>query len=229
MPPVVVAPAVLGPFGKRWAVTSSLSRTPPLSSTQLSGVFDDALGRSIAAFLGGIPIEPGRMNSLLPPSSDCVEVGPVTVVGGVRVQNFDVGYRPDGVRFVADSKTLNDSKSVGKNFWNMVNDLGTEATTVHLRFPSAVVSFVVAIPAPCLNPRRTQLYLDALAGITGRNDVGGPPHKAEAIAFVVWEPASGVVDPAFPPVGSSLRLDQLSIQIEQAYVDRFGGSPPHRP
>jgi len=48
-----------------------------------------------------------------------------------------VGYRPDGLRFAFDSKTLNDKKSIGKNWQNMINDLATEATTVHSRFPYA--------------------------------------------------------------------------------------------
>lgn len=229
MPPVAVPVANLVPFGAQWSVAQSLSRTPPFSSTQLSGVFDTALGTSLASFLGGIPVVGGRQNLLLPPQADCVEVGPVTIVGGVRVQNFDVGYRPDGVRFVSDSKTLNDTKSVGKNFWNMVNDLGTEATTVHLRFPSAVVAFIVAIPMPCVSPRRTQMYHDTLSGMTGRDDIGAAPHKAEAIAFVLWDPTTGTVDSSFPPPPSQLRIERLSEQIEAAYVDRFAGTPPHRP
>jgi hypothetical protein len=229
MPLVAIPVATLKPFGTQWSLSESLSRTPPFSSTQLSGVFDEAVGASLASFLGGIPIVGGRQNVLLPPQADCVEVGPVTIVGGVRVQNFDVGYRPDGVRFVLDSKTLNDTKSVGKNFWNMVNDLGTEATTVHLRFPSAVVAFVVAIPVPCVSSRRTQMYHDTLRGMTGRDDIGAAPHKAEAIAFVTWDPTTGTVDPTFPAADSPLRLERLSEQIEAAYVNRFAGSPPHRP
>ena len=63
--------------------------------------------------LGGITIDnASNSNSLLPAYADCVEVGPVRVVGGVRSQNFDVGYRPDGVRFAFDSKILNDKKSL---------------------------------------------------------------------------------------------------------------------
>ena len=52
-----------------------------------------------------------------------VEVGPVRVIGGVRPQNFDVGYRPDAIRFAFDSKSLNDRESIGKNWQNMINDL----------------------------------------------------------------------------------------------------------
>jgi len=97
--------------------------------------------------LGDIPIVSGSSKKLIPSEADCVELGPARIIGGVRPQNFDVAYRPDGVRVAFDSKTLNDLKSAGKNWQNMVNDLATEAATVHTRFPYALVAFIVAIPA----------------------------------------------------------------------------------
>jgi hypothetical protein len=100
--------------------------------------------------LGGIEIvTPGR-TVLTPPKPDCVEIGDVRIIGGVRPQNFDIGYRPDGIRIAYDSKTLNDSASVRKNYQNMINDLATEATTVHSRFPYALFIFLFVVPAPCL-------------------------------------------------------------------------------
>ncbi len=56
--------------------------------------------------LGDIPIVVPKARALTPPEKDCVEVGPVRVIGGVRSQNFDVGYRPDGLRFAFDSKSV---------------------------------------------------------------------------------------------------------------------------
>src|ERR1041385_8216951 len=144
MPPITVSQADLARFGETWRNNGgSLSRTPPYSSSQLGNLFDEAVGRALAVMLGGIPVEKPVATSLIAPKADCVEVGPVRVIGGVRPQNFDVGYRPDGVRFAFDSKTLNDAKSVPKNWQNMINDLATEATTVHSRFPHAVVAFMV--------------------------------------------------------------------------------------
>src|SRR5207253_3737317 len=135
-----------------------------------------------------------NQNALLPTGADVVEVGPVRIIGGIRPQNYDVGYRPDGVRFVSDSKTLNDKKSVGKNFQNMINDLGTEATTVHTRFPYAVVGFILAIPTPCLlDPQKDALTL-TLERLTGRSSPLDSLHKAEAIALVVWNPDTGVIE-----------------------------------
>src|SRR5205823_6261088 len=128
-------------------------------------------------------LPPKNMYALLPPDADVVEVGPVRIVGGIRPQNFDVGYRPDGVRFAFDSKTLNKLKSVGQNYQNMINDLGTEATTVHTRFPYAVVAFLVAVPAPCLADRQRAALIGMLERLTGRIGPIDSPHRAEVIAL----------------------------------------------
>jgi len=133
--------------------------------------------------LGGIPIVSPNANSLTPSSPDCVEVGPVRIIGGVRPQNFDAGYRPDGVRFAFDSKTLNDKESVGKNWQNMINDLATEATTVHSRFPHAVVAFLVACPSPCVSSSLRKATIETLERLARRTAVDGPLYMAEAIVF----------------------------------------------
>jgi hypothetical protein len=191
-------------------------------------VFDNALGTALAVMLGGVPVVPAARNRLLPAQPDCVEVGPILVVGGVRVQNYDVGYRPDGVRFVADSKTLNDTKSIGKNSLNMINDLATEATTVHLRFPYAVVAFIVAFPEPCVPVAKRTVMIEVLERLTARLEINDPPHYAEAISFVLWDPATGGIIPDQPHSDSLLRIEKLSSQIESAYVSRYKGDPPHR-
>lgn len=103
MPPVSVSQAELALFGETWQRNGgSLSRTPPQSSSQLGNLFDEAVGRSLAAMLGGVPVIRPNASSLTASMTDCVEVGPVRIIGGVRPQNFDVGYRPDGVRFAFD-------------------------------------------------------------------------------------------------------------------------------
>src|SRR5437763_17021633 len=151
MPLIAINQADLARFGSTWISNGgNLSRTPPQTSGELGKLFDSFVGKALATMLGGIQVVSPNSSSLIPPLPDCVEVGPVRIIGGVRPQNFDVGYRPDGVRFVFDSKTLNDAKSVQKNYQNMINDLATEATTVHTRFPYALVTFFVVIPDQCL-------------------------------------------------------------------------------
>lgn len=232
MPSLPLGPSVLAPFGAQWTANGgALSRSAPNSSLQLGDAIDAVVAQALSAMLGGIPVKKAsakKATQLYPPMPDCVETAPVTVVGGIRKQNYDVVYRPDGVRFAFDSKTLNDAKSVGKNWQNMVNDLATEAATIHTRFPMAVVAFLVLIPEPAVGGA-----LDALTwrldGLGARADEHAPAHVAEAMCFAVWDPSSGAVsattpDPATHP---DLRIENFSKQIEEAYRLRYAGSPPH--
>lgn len=228
MPPIVIDLAELALFGSTWTNNGgNLSRTPPRSSGELGKLFDSAVGQALATMLGGIKVVSPNSNALTPPLPDCVEVGPVRIIGGVRPQNFDVGYRPDGARFVFDSKTLNDRESVGKNWQNMVNDLATEATTVHSRFPHAVVAFMVICPAPCVSQPLRRAIIETLERLARRNMVDGPLYMAEAIAFVLWNPNDGTIDPSVPVPSSPLRIERFSEQVEAAYVSRYKGLPPH--
>jgi hypothetical protein len=235
MPPLLLDQTQLAAFGAQWTANGqSLSRAPPYSSGQLGAFFDAAVGRALATMLGGIPISTPNANSLIPPPptpgsrhTDCVEVGPVRIIGGVRPQNFDVGYRPDGVRFAFDSKTLNDRKSIGKNWQNMINDLATEATTVHSRFPHAVVAFLVALLEPVLDANQRAAIGETLERLARRASVTGPDYMAEAIALVLWNPANGAIDSDFPAPASPLRYERFSEQVETAYVSRYKGLPPH--
>lgn len=230
MPPISVDPTELSRFGRRWTSDGrNLRRSPPESSMQFGQIFDRAVGTSLATMLGEIPVITPSMNSLIPSQADCVEVGPVRIVGGVRPQNFDVGYRPDGPRFVFDSKTLNDTKSLGKNFLNMINDLATEATTVHSRFPFSLVAFMFVVPKPCLDeqPRRGIVAMQTLERLAGRDKVDEPEHLAEAISVIVWDPLTGTIDQAIPSKDSILRIEKFSSRIEEIYTARYKGLPPH--
>jgi len=228
MPPLSISQSEIAQFGTKWTANGGrLSRTPPQSSGDLGRVFDLAVGFSLATMLGGIPIVTPSANLLTPPQPDCVEVGPVRIIGGVRPQNFDVGYRPDGVRFAFDSKTLNDSDSVGKNWQNMINDLATEATTVHSRFPHAVVAFLIAIPEPCLSEPQRSAMVETLERLARRQRVEDSDYMAEAISLIVWSPRDGSISNAVPAPTSPLRLEKFSLQVETAYVSRYKGLPPH--
>jgi hypothetical protein len=228
MPPIAIAQADLQRFGATWLSNGErLSRTPPQSSGELGRLFDTAVGQALARMLGGIPVVSPNASALTPPSADCVEVGPVRVIGGVRPQNFDVGYRPDGVRFLFDSKTLNDRESIGKNWQNMINDLATEATTVHSRFPHALVAFMVIYPAPCVSAAHQKATIETLERLARRTSVEGPPYMAEAISLVLWHPESGLIDFDIPTKSSPLRLEKFSEQVEATYTSRYKGLPPH--
>ncbi len=228
MPKIAVDRAQLRAFGEVWTANGgALGRTPPHSSLDLGRLFDKTVADALAVMLGGIPVIVPKDDDLIPQQADCVECGNIRIIGGVRPQNFDVGYRPDSVRFAFDSKTLNDSKSVGKNWQNMINDLATEATTVHTRFPYAVVAFMVIIPVPCLTGSTRPAMIGTLERLGRRSGIDGPNHTAEAISLVLWDPATGEFDAAVPDPASPLRIERFSEQVEAAYVNRYKGLPPH--
>jgi hypothetical protein len=136
MPPLMISQNDLILFVSTWKnLNGRLSRTPPQSSGEPGRLFDVAVGTSLARMLGDIPVVTPTSTALLPSHSDCVEVGHVRIIGGVRPQNFDVGYRPDGVRFAFDSKTLNDKKAwarTGKT-WSMISLLKPRPSTAGSR------------------------------------------------------------------------------------------------
>jgi len=190
-------------------------------------VFDRAFADALAEMLGGIPVHQPENDSLLPPHPNCVELGKTRIVGGIRPQNYDAAYRPDGPRVVYDSKTLNDRKSIGKNWQNMVNDLATEATTVHTRFPFCIVCFLVVLPRPALHFNQERALIRTLERLGSRGDELDQNHLAEAISLVIWEPQNGLIDLETPPTGSNLRLDTMHERIYPSYVDRYKNLPPH--
>jgi hypothetical protein len=228
MPPIPIDENDLRSFGERWIVNGNrFSKKESMDFGKIA--FDPKVGEALATMLGGIPLVTlaPRNESLIPQLPHCVEVGPFKVVGGVRPQNFDVGYRPDGVRIAFDSKTLNEKDSVGKNWLNMINDLATEATSVHIRFPYAIVAFLFAIPKPLLKSPQKEAIVETLERMTLRSSPIDAPHKAEAIALVVWNPANGTIDQTWPLSNSCLRIEDFPNQIFRSYFDRYKGLPPY--
>lgn len=224
MPAIVLPTERLIQIGQHW--NAAEEELPKAHGESVGKLCDETVGNALAHLLGGIPIRKPKANSLLPAEADCVEVGPARVIGGIRPQNFDVAYRPDGIRFAYDSKTLNGKESVGKNYQNMVNDLGAEATTVHARFASAIVAFIITVPEPCLGNHGDNL-IAALTRLSGRDTISGDLYKAEALGLIVWEPTTGLIDANWPPANSPLRIENFSRLVEACYRYRFAGQPPH--
>ena len=235
MPPLNIPTEELLLWGQRWQdntneETGKNKKTDAFDKQQsvnFASFIDRAFGNSLAIMLGGIPVLSPQGNSLIPTQSDCVEVGSVRIIGGVRPQNFDAAYRPDGPRVVFDSKTLNDTDSIRKNWQNMVNDLGAEATTVHTRFPYAIVAFVVVVPKPALMPKQQHDLIRTLERLGTRKSVIDLPHLAESMSLIAWEPETGEICQEVPPTQSSLRIEKLPDHIEPIYNERYKGLPPH--
>lgn len=193
---------------------------------------DPFVANALAVMLGNLPaLSPANRNKLLPPMDDCVEIGDTRLVGGIRTQNYDIMYRPDGVRIAYDSKTLNDQSSMGKNWHNMINDLASEATTVHTRFPYALALFLVLIPKDIFTGRQTGEIIRTLERLNGRESIREEDYKAESIALAIWiwNPHTGEVDGFLPNPESSLRIEKYAKRIEKMYSDRYAGLPPHTP
>ncbi len=227
MPFLTAEEIALNGFGQRWTAIKKFSESDGKQFVKdLSKVFDDRIGRCLATMLG-VKTAQLKAASLLPTEPDVVEIGPVRVVGGIRPQNFDVGYRPDGVRFVHDTKTLNEKKSVCKNFQNMINDIGTEATTVHTRFPFAVVAFMVIIPSPCFPELIRKRFTPMLDRLVGRDSPDDLPYKAEAVSLVLWDPETNTIDLSWPESNSPLRIEKFSEFVQAQYHKRYDGMAPH--
>jgi hypothetical protein len=222
MPIVTVEQAELARFGERWLNNGGrLSRMQPQSSMQFGGLFDAAVAASLSTMLGGIPVVQHGPIRAKAPTEDCVEVGGVTISDGITPQTFDVGYRPDGLRFAFDSKTLNDSNSLLKNWQNMLNDLLAEATNLHSQFKSALISFMVIIPTPCfIEPQRSRI-IEGLERLAGRTKVEDPVYMAEAISLVIWNPKDGQIENDVPARESPLRLERFAEQVETIYASRY--------
>lgn len=235
MPPLKISSDELVRWGQMWLETVNPETGKPKKpaafdrqqSVNFASFIDEAFAKALAIMLGNIPVEKAKLNQIVPPQVDCVEVGPVRIIGGIRPQNFDAAYRPDGPRVVFDSKTLNDFESVGKNWQNMVNDLATEATTVHTRFPYALVAFCVVIPKPALGHKQEGDIIRTLERLGSRKDVLDQAHLAEALAFIVWNPESGEIDQEIPPLTSTLRIEGFSDILYPHYLARYKGLPPH--
>ena len=189
---------------------------------------DSTTAECLSQFLGGIPIQFAKQNHLTPIDGRvCVELGEITICGGVRQQNFDVAFRPDGPRIIVDSKGLNATKSIQKNWQNMINDIATEATTVHLRYPYAITSFVIALPKQALRDSQRADIINTLERMAGRDLPHYPPSLSEIITLMIWDVDTGEVDPEYPHPDSPLRVEKFSEILERTYCSRYKGLLPH--
>ena len=239
MPRISIPQATLAQWGGLWSGTGGSAgadgnpqRKRPNSFDKKQGmefgrIFDEAFGAALATMLGGVSVVRPNPNALTPTEPDCVEVGTVRVIGGIRPQNYDVAYRPDGPRVVFDSKTLNDESSIRKNWQNMINDLASEAATVHIRFPFCIVAFIVVMPAPAVRSPQLRAIVNTLDRLGSRKDELDQHHLAEAISLVLWNPENGEVETGMPQRNSPLHLHEMSRHIQGAYMDRYQHLPPH--
>lgn len=69
--------------------------------------------------------------------------------------------------------------------------------------------------------------IETLERLARRAGVDGPAYMAEAISLVLWHPTDGAIDAETPSPASPLRLEKFSAKVEEVYVNRYKGLPPH--
>jgi hypothetical protein len=63
--------------------------------------------------------------------------------------------------------------------------------------------------------------IDRFVRAGGRQTEGHAAHLLEAIAVLVFDPDTGIVDASVPPVGSGLRWEEFIDAIAKTYRARF--------
>jgi hypothetical protein len=155
------------------------------------------------------------------------------VGGGLRTVQADVSEMTptDGLTLAVEIKPVH--LAVGRAIWNRFGDVRTFAVNIHLKFPFAVVGGVMTLP---MRERvrsgddsqwksTTHLVERAVTRFVragGRETEGDAPHLLEGIGVVVFDEATGLLDPGIPPAGCGLRWDEFVDRLAVSYDARFG-------
>ena len=111
----------------------------------------------------------------------------------------------------------------------MINDLASEAATVHTRFPFCVVAFIVVLPMPAVREPQYRAVASKLERLGSRKSELDQHHLAEAIALVLWGPETGEIRSDAPAPESPAHLYTFHERLYAAYVERYQHIPPHLP
>ena len=143
--------------------------------------------------------------------------------GGLGPKKIDVAYADElhGLLLAVSIKTINFAP-FGKNLKNRFADLCTEAITLHMRFPYAVVCAVFAFPVAAdedvTQNRVVSTFRRAtklMATISGRQEYTGPDEKFENVTMMLFQP---VVDGGPAPW---VKLIDAKLQREMTEQEYF--------
>jgi len=118
--------------------------------------------------------------------------------GGLGPKKVDVAYSDErhGLLLAVSVKSIM-AAPYGKNLKNRFADLCTEAITLHMRFPYAVVCAFFAFPEDARKDKTRNRHLSTfdramrlLASVSGRQEHTDPAEKFETIAMLSVEPPS---------------------------------------
>ena len=161
-----------------------------------------------------------------------VVAGERTVGGGLRSVKADVSETTelDGLRLAIEIKPVH--LAVGRAIWNRFGDIRTFAVNVHLKFPFAVLGGILTLPTServrSGDDQRwkttTHLIERAVSRFMragGRQTEGDAAHLLEAIAVVVFDRKTGLIEPSLPPAGCGLRWEEFISTLASTYQARF--------
>lgn len=158
--------------------------------------------------------------------------GEHSVGGGLRAVQVDLSEntRTDGLTLAFEIKPVH--LAVGRAIWNRFGDIRSFAVNVHLKFPFAVLGGIMTVPTKereasgedtAWKPTTHLISraIDRFIRAGGRLTEGHAAHLLEAIAVLVFDHETGVVDASLPPVGSGLRWEEFIDAIAKTYRARF--------
>jgi len=159
--------------------------------------------------------------------------------GGLGPKKVDVSYADEqhGLLFAVSVKTIS-YPPYGKNLKNRFGDLMTEAITLHMRFPYAVVCAFFAFPdhadADTGQLRRVSTFSRAcklFSLASGRREYTDPPEKFENVSAICYTPPTAARPrPAITRIVNCSTMEQMS---EDGYFELlravYNDRNPHAP
>jgi hypothetical protein len=146
--------------------------------------------------------------------------------GGLGPKKVDVAYSDErhGLLLAVSVKSIM-AAPYGKNLKNRFADLCTEAITLHMRFPYAVVCAFFAFPEDArrdkTKKRRVATFdraMQLLASVSGREEHTDPAEKFEDIAMLSVVPPSSAGKPGKVTIFDAVTGKALS---EKAYYEKL--------
>jgi len=156
--------------------------------------------------------------------------------GGLGTKKVDVSYSDEqhGLLLAVSIKSINFAP-FGKNLKNRFSDLCTEAITLHMRFPYAVVCALFAFPVGSdndLTDRRTlstfQKATRLLATISGREEYTDPGEKFENITMLLFHSVmEGEPQPELKLIGADTREEMSEEEYFVMLRTIYNNRNPH--
>jgi hypothetical protein len=173
---------------------------PPLSANRPTKKrYSEVLSSHLAQQCGAILARKGFRNVKPQPGGP----GERAFQGGLGPKKVDVSYADEqhGLLLALSIKSIN-FEPFGKNLKNRFADLCTEAITLHMRFPYAVVCALFAMPVTADRDVTVQRTMSTFrravrlfSTISGREEYTGPGEKFENVSMLLFQPKAPGMEP----------------------------------